>query len=253
MQKPRIGRGMEFVLIERGSQTPKELHAVKKKLDIEKAKRQKVEELRRAEDDNLKQAQENGQTTECACCFGETALNRMFSCTGDEAHMYCEDCPKAQVETLIGQSKFTIKCFGVTDCTGTFTRKQLQVLLPQRTFELLEHMQQQAEIAAAGLDFLSECPFCDFKMECLPVEVDKEFRCQNSKCGKTSCRLCQKETHVPLNCEEAKKDSQITLRHIVEEAMTSALIRKCNRCERPFIKETGCNKMNCTNCGNCQW
>lgn len=90
-------------------------------------------------------------------------------------------------------------------------------------------------------------------MECLPVDVDKEFRCQNKKCGKTSCRLCQKETHVPLSCEEAKKDGQVTLRHIVEEAMSAALIRQCNQCKHPFVKEYGCNKMTCSHCRNVQW
>ena len=33
--------------------------------------------------------------------------------------------------------------------------------------------------------------------------------------------------------------------------MTAALVRKCNKCAKPFLKEYGCNKMKCS-CGNIQ-
>jgi TRIAD3 protein (E3 ubiquitin-protein ligase RNF216) len=251
--KARIKKGVELILIERGSQVPKELHAAKKKIERESAKRRRAEEAKQAEAMNLQHAQSHDQMGECACCFDDVPLNRMISCNGDTTHSYCLECPKRQIETQMGLSKCRPKCFGVDDCSGTFTRGDLQKVLSDKTFERLEHMQQLEDLAAAGLDFLSECPFCDFKMECLPVEVDKEFRCQNKKCGKTSCRLCDKETHIPLTCKEADKDGQITLRHIVEEAMSAALIRQCNKCKHPFVKDHGCNKMTCSHCKNVQW
>ena len=132
----------------------------------------------------------NDEMSECACCFNDVPLNRMISCNGDTVHFYCVECPRRQIETQMGQSRCRPQCFGVDDCQGTFSRGQLQQVLSERTFERLEHMQQQEDLKAAGLDFLSECPFCDFKMECPPVDVDKEFRCENTKCRKTSCRFC---------------------------------------------------------------
>jgi TRIAD3 protein (E3 ubiquitin-protein ligase RNF216) len=124
--------------------------------------------------------------------------------------------------------------------------------LDPKTFERLENMQQQDNIEAAGLD-LAECPFCDFKADCELVKDDKELRCLNPKCAKTSCRLCDEETHIPMSCEEAsKKKKHISARQKVEEAKSEALIRQCNRCKRKFIKDAGCNKMTCPKCGNTQ-
>lgn len=217
------------------------------------AKRAKLEETKQAEEANLEQAKMNDQMGECQCCFMEHPINRMISCSDENTHLFCMDCLKQYIETEMGQSKCRPVCFATIECRGTFSRAQLQHTLSDKSFDRLENMQQQEDIAAAGLDFLSECPFCDFKAELPPVEIDKEFRCQSTKCGKVSCRLCNQETHIPLNCEEAKKDGQITLRHVVEEAMSAALIRKCNNCQRPFIKELGCNKMSCSHCGNKQW
>ncbi|KAJ4354493.1 uncharacterized protein N0V89_006230 [Didymosphaeria variabile] len=249
--KARVRRGTEVKLIGRGSQMPKELQAAKKKCEEAATKRRKAEDASREEEDNLREAVLTGDMTECQCCFDEIPLNRTIGCGGATMHFFCKECVKKYVESEIGSSRCRPVCFADPTCGGGFTRKQLQNCLADTTFDRLERMQQMQELEKAGLT-LDECPFCDFRQECPPVEEDKEFRCLNPKCQKTSCRLCQKETHIPLSCEEAKKDEKLTVRHIVEEAMSAALIRNCNKCKRPFIKELGCNKMSCSHCGNQQ-
>lgn len=50
------------------------------------------------------------------------------------------------------------------------------------------------------------------------------------------------------------KEKGLSVRRDMEEAMSAAIIRKCNKCGTPFVKEEGCNKMTCTRngCGNVQ-
>lgn len=252
INRPRLRRDVEPVLAEQGSQVPKELQAAKRKCEAVAVKRRKAEDYERKEAENVKSAILAGQMQDCQCCFEEFPLNRMYGCGGMTEHIFCKTCMKSYVESEMGSSRCRPVCFADSSCGGTFTRTQLEACLDQTTFERLEHMQQMQDLDIAGLN-LDECPFCDFKQECPPMEEDKEFRCLNPKCKKVSCRYCQRETHVPLSCEEAKKEDKTTIRHIVEEAMTAALIRNCNKCKNPFIKEYGCNKMSCSKCHNIQW
>ena len=46
-------------------------------------------------------------------------------------------------------------------------------------------------------------------------------------------------------------ENKLAAKHVVEEAMTEAFVRKCNNCNTAFLKEEGCNRMKCA-CGNLQ-
>ena len=63
-----------------------------------------------------------------------------------------------------------------------------------------------------------------------------------------SCRLCKAKSHVPLSCDEFKKENGISERRVIEEARTEALIRTCGKCKVRILKEDGCNKVICTKC-----
>ena len=165
--------------------------------------------------DDLQEAKRRGEMSECCCCYNDFPIHRMTYCNGDMIHFFCLTCAKTYVEGEIGMGRCRPLCFADPDCHGNFLRWQLQGFLGEKSFDRLDHMQQQQDLAAAGLDFLSECPFCDFKAECPPIAVDREFRCENPKCGKISCRICGNETHVPLTCDEQKQDSKLSVRHVV--------------------------------------
>lgn len=72
-------------------------------------------------------------------------------------------------------------------------------------------------------------------MEYPPVAENKEFHCTNPRCEVVSCRLCRKRTHLPQTCAEAAADEGESARHAIEEAMSDAIIRKCNKCENALL------------------
>lgn len=164
-------------------------------------------------------------TQHSACCYDDFPTNRMTYCDGDKIHFFCRGCLRKYTEAEMSQSRCRPKC--MQGCGASFTRRQLQEHLDPRSFDRLERMQQLEEITAADLEDLGECPFCDFKAICPPIEVDREFRCQKPDCKRVSCRKCNKETHIPFSCEEYEKENKLTVRHAVEEAMSKALIRTC--------------------------
>ncbi|KAI0515317.1 hypothetical protein F5B22DRAFT_636597 [Xylaria bambusicola] len=201
---------------------------------------------------NFTQAQLDGQTSECGICFEECALNRMVRCEGEMMHWFCRSCLKTQAESQVGMARYDLVCMSMDGCSFGFSREQRALFLDKRLTVALDRIEQESVLRMAGIENLETCPFCPYAAEYPIVEVDKEFRCEDPRCGKVSCRLCRKETHIPKTCAEADADRGLDARHILEEAMSQALIRRCNKCKNPFVKQDGCNKIKCTNCGTLQ-
>ncbi|KAL2011185.1 hypothetical protein VTN00DRAFT_3903 [Thermoascus crustaceus] len=226
----------------------RELDAAKKKAAKEADSIRRQKELEDAERLNEEEHTRTGALVECQCCFTDAPANRAIPCDGANAHFFCFSCIKNGAEAQIGIMKYEMKCFDVSGCSAGFNRSRLSEAVGPSVMAKLESLQQQDEIAKAGIEGLEDCPFCEFKAICPPVAEDREFRCRNPECERVSCRLCQDETHVPKTCEEAKKERGIPERHLVEEAMSEALIRTCPRCKVKIVKEMGCNKMTCIQC-----
>lgn len=175
-------------------------------------------------------------------------MNKITHCNGEETHFFCIECAERNAKTEIGNSRYKLTCMDGSGCTASFSHDQKERFLDAKSLETLDRMQQQTELRLAKLPNYVDCPFCDFGAICPPVHVDKEFRCGNEKCEKVSCRLCKLESHLPLTCEESRKENGISERHIIEEARTLALLRTCPKCKVSILKEDGCNKVVCT-CG----
>ncbi|KKZ60474.1 hypothetical protein EMCG_00761 [[Emmonsia] crescens] len=227
-----------------------------RELQDAREERQKREESRRREKELAKLEAQNeatciaqGNVMECQCCYADIPINRMIPCTGESIHFFCKECVKSTAKTQIGVLKYEVKCMDMSGCSASFDKQILAKVLGESLMGKLEQLQQRDEIAKAELEGLHDCPFCDFKAICPPVEVDREFRCQYPGCRKVSCRLCGLESHIPKTCEQAN-DKKTPARQKIEEAMSEALIRTCPnpKCKVKIVKEDGCNKMMCVKC-----
>ncbi len=135
------------------------------------------------------------------------------------------------VETQIGLSKYELACMSMDGCTAGFSLDQQDLFVSPKTRIALDRIEQEAVLRLAGIENLETCPFCPYAAEYPPVEVDKEFRCQMPDCMEVSCRLCRNATHIPKTCAEIKRETGHSARREIEEAMSAAMIRKCNKCK----------------------
>ena len=221
----------------------KELQYSRKEEEVKKYIQRKESEYRR----KVELAKENGSLLECSCCFNDECLEEdMLPC--DSGHLFCRECVQRASEVAIGEGKHQLNCLG--QCDEVFSLSILQKALKAATFSKWLSRIQLAELEKADIDGLEQCPFCNFAniMDTTPEE-NKVFVCQNPDCGKESCRLCKEISHIPLRCEEVEKDAETRKRTYIENKMTEALIRKCYKCSKPFVKLDGCNKMTCPDCG----
>jgi E3 ubiquitin-protein ligase RNF216 len=185
------------------------------------------------ERNNLTRARMQNQIAECGICFEDCAINRMVECQGEVIHRFCRSCMRSQAEAQIGMAKHQLTCMSTDGCSAGFSMAQKALFLDEKLTTALDRIETEEVLRMAGIENLETCPFCPNAAEYPPVEVDKEFHCDNPSCLQVSCRLCRRPTHIPKTCAEDEADRGLDARHTLEEAMSEALIRRCNKCENP--------------------
>ncbi|MCJ1435209.1 hypothetical protein MMC27_004581 [Xylographa pallens] len=224
----------------------KELQAAKRKREKEADKLKKEQMVAEADAALEKKCIQNGEMVECQCCFTDVPIPKSTHCNG--LHFFCLDCAQRNAKSQVELSRYEIKCIDGSGCKAEFSLGERHRFLDAKLLEVLDRLQQQSELRTAGLENLESCPFCDYAAIYPPVTEDKEFRCKMPDCERISCRLCKADSHLPLTCAEHKKEQGVSERHILEEAMTNAIIRTCPKCGVPIFKDGGCNKMICSKC-----
>ncbi|CAE6498172.1 unnamed protein product [Rhizoctonia solani] len=183
---------------------------------------------------------------ECGCCFTEYDFSEILQCA--DGHLFCQECTKKNAESLVGDNKPDILCMDQSGCRAPFPDEQLQRVLSPVTLDLLHRIRQKKDIDDANIRGLEDCPFCEYAY--IITDNGPTFVCQNPSCMTVSCRKCRRVQHGAKSCEEvAQQEKSSQGEHAIAEAMTMALVRDCPDCKTPFMKEEGCNKMNCPKCG----
>jgi TRIAD3 protein (E3 ubiquitin-protein ligase RNF216) len=123
------------------------------------------------------------------------------------------------------------KCMDIGACAADLSRAGVARAVDVATIRKLEDHQQRAEIVAARLDGLEQCPFCEFRAICDPPAADPMFACRHPRCGRVSCRRCKRE-HPSKSCEEHRDEGDLAVyRHRVEEGRSNAIMRICPKCK----------------------
>ena len=223
----------------------REIMAARKLRRKEEADQKIKKEVSAAAAAKEKEYRDRGEIMDCGTCCDDYPTYKFIHCDGDCPHFLCFGCLQRYADTEIGNQRYKLGCLDDSGCTATYGRKERQRALNAKSFDTLERLQQQAELKLANMAGLENCPFCDFAAICPPVQIDKEFRCRNPECEKISCRLCRKDSHIPMSCKEYKASLGVDERHAVEEAMTKALLKTCPKCGKQILKQDGCNKVIC--------
>ena len=193
----------------------------------------------------ITKAKEEGGLFECVVCYDdECLLAEVVMC--DSGCMFCPTCTRRGFEVQIGDSKSSITC--LLACGAEIPPSSLQRHLSSKLYSKLIERKQLAEVQAAGLEDLVQCPSCNYAVIVPADSLDKVMTCGNPECGRQTCRQCGEESHIPLTCDEVEKDTEVKARTRVEDAMTEAMLRECPKCKKKYFKEEGCNKMTCE-CG----
>jgi hypothetical protein len=188
---------------------------------------------------------------ECECCYEKRPLKQMVMCAGsltrkrkssddsagpDRKHLFCIQCLQMEAARMSEQGKWQVLCLG--GCASEFARDDQKRFIDAKTQQVFDNFEVRTVLRVANIDSLAECPFCVYGEIYPPVDEIATFFCR--RCAIRSCRLCSKKQHPQRPCNEITVEES---RHQIAEARTEALVRRCNNCRMPFIREGGCNKV----------
>ncbi|KAJ3429064.1 e3 ubiquitin-protein ligase [Anaeramoeba flamelloides] len=231
------------------SRMKREIYFIKKENRKMKMKKEEEEEEVNGSGQDRKKLDQNDNIGEsvCSCCYVSYNVDQIVRCKA--GHLICVNCLNGTVKYAIGMRKNEIKCpTAETNCVETFSNRVLVNNVPKKVLNLFERLVQESEISLAGIKHLKKCPFCNYAV-IIRNPNKRTLECMNPKCLKDSCLRCGNEAHKGKSCEQVKKQKNIGLRTYMEEELTKALLRTCNKCGQKYFKNEGCNKIDCSHCG----
>lgn len=206
---------------------------------VEDKKKQEEEEIRFFEEAKIK-----GALIECGCCCNDVPIVRCVQCP--EGHLCCRDCIKRMIETSIAEGRTTVKCASMGNCEHMIPWSELERTMPDHLLKRLTQTEVLNDLAQCNISNLVKCYYCGNTVEFIG---DGSFKCP--ECQHQTCTKCLGENHPGISCDDAKKIRG----NSIEEKMNESIVRHCPKCNTPFTKDEGCNKMVCPRCKTiiCYW
>jgi TRIAD3 protein (E3 ubiquitin-protein ligase RNF216) len=187
------------------------------------------------------EAQESGCTFECQCCFSEVPFEALANCP--IGHIFCVECLKKSVGTLIGEGRSFVKCLSIEEYNCDVSLLELERVLPPETLETLTQTETLNAVMKTPITNLVTCHRCGIPTIFEKCKGNHIFRCPN--CSAETCLKCRMIAHPGITCKDFKlKDPTV----LIQEKMNEALVRTCPTCQAQIMKELGCNRMECPRC-----
>ena len=218
-----------------------QLDELYKDAEKERKKKEKEEE----EEREIEQAKHDGSLVECGCCICEYPKAWMIHCP--RGHSICKKCVERQIETVISEGRSNVPCLNFGGCSEKLNMNELEKLIPKKTLKRLFATETLNAITEANIENTVKCHKCGYI-----VVMDEDGPMNCPRCKSQTCTKCGAAWHPNMTCEEFGK---IDKDRIVEEQMNDAVVRTCPRCKTQFMKDEGCNKMECPRCHTwiCYW
>lgn len=187
-----------------------------------------------------------GNLVECQCCFDAFLDEDVASCP--RGHRFCKNCLSTNVVTFMGEGRTEIRCLSsVEECDQNVPIEQLVRFVDKKIIQNLFRIEAENAVIKANVKNTIKCWKCGYIAQ---YSGNCDFECP--ECRFKTCKKCGEASHLGISCDEIKN---IDKNRFIEEQMNEAVIRVCPKCKAKFMKEEGCNKMECPRCKTwiCYW
>ena len=225
------------------------------------------------------------QIINCKVCNDTFTHDELIKCsnlTCTNKHLVCSSCLSGYIDSQIEHNIGTYECmFNKADkCNGTYTITSLNKVIMDSHASDSHASYSHASDSSTKLykwqdlvtitdifrmanicDNYVICPLCR-KWGCIFEEnldnnMDNNINyieCHN--CKLKWCNLCKRKDHGDTSCYKLIfTDYELLEKRIhiidtmIQDIISKALTHKCSTCGSSYIKEEGCNLMQCSHCG----